>query len=167
MRILGIDPALAAVGYSLVWWDELGAVLQEYDTLETPPKTAEGSRLTQIRTWLESFLDVRQPHLVVMERPFFHGKLAYNSLPLGMAYGVILETCTRAGVRVAEVVPRDVKYTVTGNTSAKKPQMRAAVSQILGVPLLKGKDDGVDAVAIALTWIIKEQKEQEELARVR
>lgn len=167
MKVMGIDPALASIGHAVLFWDDQGVELLEYDTLETPPKTAEGSRLTQIRAWLESFLDVRQPHLVVMERPFFHGKLAYNSLPLGMAYGVILETCTRAGVRVVEVVPRDVKYTVTGNTSAKKPQMREAVSTLLGVPLLRGKDDGIDAIAIALTWIIKEQRDQEEVARVR
>ena len=165
MKVLGLDPALAALGHATLFWDEQGVELLEYGTLETPPKTSEGSRLHIIRMWLQTFLEVRQPALVVLERPFFHGKLAYNSLPLGMAYGVIVETCEAAGVKLAEYPPRVIKHTVSGNTSAKKPQMRQAVSERLGVPLLKGRDDGIDGIAIALTHILKEQHEQEAMRR--
>ena len=105
MRVMGIDPAMASIGHALLFWDEAGIVLQEYDTLETPPKTSEGSRLRIIRSWLESYLEVRQPHVVVMERPVFHGALAANSLPLGMAYGVMAETIDRAEKLQPPVVP--------------------------------------------------------------
>lgn len=166
-KIMGIDPALACIGYGVLDLDHDNVVtLLEYDVFETPPKTAEGSRLKLIRSWLDTFLEVRQPQLVVLERPIFKGAMAYNSLPLGMAYGVIVEACARAFVPLKEYFPRDVKYTITGNTLAKKPQMRAAVSERLAVPLLKGKDDGIDGVAVALTHVLKMAKDAEEVARV-
>lgn len=167
MRVLGIDPAIAALGHSLVYHDEQGAVLQEYDTLETPPKSPEGQRLKQIRAWLDSYLEVRQPHIVVMERPILRGAIVYNALTLGMACGIVLEACARHGVPTKEYFASDIKYTLTKNRSAKKPAIRAAVSAYLEVPLLKGKDDGIDAVAVALCHVIKQDAERMEVARVR
>lgn len=167
MKVLGLDTALASLGYAVVHWDDEGPLLTEYNVLTTTPKETEGQRLKTIRAWLESFLEVRQPDLVVLERPILRGKIVYNALIIGMAYGVVLETCARAGVKVKEYFPTDIKYTLTGARGTKKPAMRVAVSERLGVPTLKGADDGIDAVAIALTWIIKEQHDREEVARVR
>ena len=61
MRILGLDTALASMGYAVLFWDEQGTELLEYDVFTTPAKTDEGDRLHAIRLWLQSFLSVRQP----------------------------------------------------------------------------------------------------------
>jgi Holliday junction resolvasome RuvABC endonuclease subunit len=82
-----------------------------------------------------------------------------------MAYGVIVEACERAGVRVVEYPPQVIKKAVANSAKAQKPQMRAAVQAYFGVDRLRGKDDGIDGIAIALCHVLKEQKEQEEMRR--
>jgi crossover junction endodeoxyribonuclease RuvC len=177
MKVMGLDPALASIGWATLFWDDQGVDLLEYDTLETPPKTTEGSRLVIIRRWLETFLEVRQPNLVVVERPsFFLGGgrgfkgagagVAANALPLGMAYGVILEACERAGVRVVEIGPSQVKKWGAGKGRASKADVRAAIKARFGAGL-KGKDDGFDAVCVALAHIEMTEHDRKEVARVR
>ena len=154
MRIVGLDPALASLGHAALWVnpeDAADVELVEYCTLETPPHRPEGERLLLIRRWLESFLESRRPTIVVLERPMFRGHLAYNSLPLGMAYGVIAVVCEAAGLRTQEYAPNTVKLLACGKGlgNASKRQVRAAMRARFDAKL-KGKDDGIDAIAIAL-----------------
>jgi crossover junction endodeoxyribonuclease RuvC len=155
MNIVAFDPAIAALGFAWLWTnpeDSADVELREYGTFETPAKTSEGSRLLAIRRWVEVFLEVRQPGVVVLERPAFHGQLAANSLPLGMAYGVLKVACEVAGVPVIEYAPNTIKKAVTGDGRAKKAMVRKAVKERFGGGL-KGRDDGFDAVATGLTHI--------------
>ena len=165
MRILGIDPALAAVGYAMVWQGEEPADLEllEYDTFTTPAKTQEGYRLLLLRRWLEAFLEVRQPNVLAIERPGLAGRAYANGLPLGMAYGVILCCAQAAGLRVVEYTPQTVKLWAAGSGRAQKPAVRAAIKARFGDGL-KGRDDGFDAVAVALTHALKGA---EEVAQMR
>ena len=154
MRIVGLDPALASLGHAVLWCNPENPAdveLVEYGTLETPPHRPEGERLLLIKRWLESYLESRRPTIVVLERPMFRGHLAYNSLPLGMAYGVIAVVCEAAALRVQEYAPNTVKLLACGKGlgRASKAQVRAAMRTRFG-HAMKGKDDGVDAVAIAL-----------------
>ena len=153
MNIVAIDPAIAALGFAWLWVnpeDAADVELREFGTFETTAKAPEGERLLAIRRWFETFLEVRQPGVVVMERPAFHGQLANNSLPLGMACGVIKVVCASAGVPVVDYAPNSIKKAVTGDGRAKKTLVRKAIKERFG-GTLRGKDDGFDAIATGLT----------------
>ena len=155
MNIVAIDPAIAALGFAWLWTDpddSRDVELREFGTFETTAKAPEGERLLAIRRWFEVFLEVRQPGVVVMERPAFHGQLANNSLPLGMACGVIKVVCAAAGVPVLDYAPNTIKKAVTGDGRAKKTLVRKAIKERFG-GTLKGSDDGFDAIATGLTHI--------------
>lgn len=153
MKVLGIDPAIASLGWALLWTNpENGSDVEllEFGTLQTDKQADEGSRLLHIRRWLEVFLETRQPAAIAMERPVFFGQLGANSLGLGMACGVVKVVCAGAGVAVTDYGPAAIKKGATGDGRAKKPAIRAAIKARFG-DSLKGPDDGFDAIAVALT----------------
>lgn len=160
MRVLGLDPALASIGVAVLWaGDKPGDVeLLEYTVLETPAGRREGERLLMIRRWFESFLTSRMPQAVAIERPAYYGKKAYNILPVGMAYGEILCCLEASGLRAEEYAPQTVKKAATGKGDAGKLQVKAAIKARFGEGLT-GKDDGFDAIAVALTHALRLQEE--------
>ena len=181
MLILGIDPAIATIGYALI---DLGhepgeLTLVEYNVFQTTVRADEGLRLSAIRTWFETYLSTRQPDVIAFERPQFYfgarglsaatsAGLAANALPLGMAYGILKEVAHRAGVRcVTEHNPPAVKAAVGLAKTDRKTKMRTAVSEALGLPRLKGLDDSIDAIAVALAHIKRDAVDQAQLFRVR
>jgi len=167
---MGIDPGLASVGHAIIHVrPEDGAVtLVEYGTFTTPAKTAEAERLIEIDAWLSTYLSVRQPRAVVLERPYPTARMLSNVLIVGMAYGCLVTAVRRARVGVVmEVNSMAVKAAVGLPRTALKRDMRAAVSLALGVPLLKGADDGIDAIAVALVKATRDEVDRVQLARVR
>ena len=168
--ILGLDPGLASVGHAIIHVrPEDGAVtLVEYGTFTTPAKTAEAERLIEIDTWLATYLSVRQPAAVVLERPYPTARMLSNVLIVGMAYGCLVTAVHKARVGVVlEVNSMAVKAAVGLPRGAPKKDMRAAVSRVLDVPLLKGADDGIDAIAVALVKATRDAVDQAQLFRVR
>lgn len=162
MLIMGIDPALAALGHAILWVnpeDSSDVELVEFDTLATPPHTDPGERLLMIRRWFESYLPSRQPTVAALERPPFFGKQAYNILNLGMGYGEALCCLTAAGVRRVEYAPQTIKLVAAGKGNANKVEVRAAIKARFG-DSLKGRDDAFDAIAVALTHAKRMQEEE-------
>ena len=169
-RVMGIDPGLASLGWALldVHDEDQAVTLLEYGTFTTPPRTNEGERLRAIDTWLSTFVSIRRPHAVAIERPYPTARMLTNILTVGMAYGVIALALRQAGVLdITEHNSAAVKGAVGLARGAKKKDMRAAVSLALGVPRLKGADDGLDAVAVALCRVKRDAVDQAQLFRVR
>jgi crossover junction endodeoxyribonuclease RuvC len=69
---------------------------------------------------------------------------------VGQARGVVLLAAARAGLRIAEYTPAEVKQAVAGYGKADKPQMQEMVRIILGLAQAPSPDDAADALAIAL-----------------
>lgn len=151
MRILGIDPGLATLGYGLIEINDDGSRIVAKGALKTPAADPEVWRVRQVYTWASESVARWLPDAVALERPNINknSPLFFNAVPLGMAYGAL--AVAFAGQDLHEYQASQIKLAVAGHGKAKKPQVRQAVALYFGLDELKGIDDAIDGVAIALT----------------
>ena len=149
MRIIGIDPGIATVGFGVI---EAQRGAQKYVTcgvISTPAHTSLSSRLDQIYTDLESLFETFQPDAVSVEELFFNTNIT-TGIAVAHGRGVILLAAYRHNSPVYEYTPLQVKQSVVGYGRAEKKQVMEMVKRILNLPSPPKPDDAADAVALAL-----------------
>jgi crossover junction endodeoxyribonuclease RuvC len=156
MRVLGIDPGTAALGYGLIERAEGGLRAVDFGCLVTSPDTPMPERLRQIHALVARQIEHHHPDLVAVERVFF-SRNAQTAFGVGQARGVVLLAAAQAGIDVREATPNEVKLGVTGYGGADKAQVGRMVSVILSLPEIPTPDDTADALAIAITAANAEQ----------
>jgi crossover junction endodeoxyribonuclease RuvC len=149
MRVLGIDPGTAILGWGVVDTTPSGSVLVEYGTIQTPSHHPLTKRLSQIYSELQRLFDVHKPAVVVLETLFFVKNVKTLAL-VGHARGVVLLAAGQTGAQVFEYAPRQIKMALTGFGGAEKRQMQAMIQRLLNLKELPAPDDAADAVAVAL-----------------
>ena len=149
MRILGIDPGIATVGFGAV--DAEGSRMK-YVTcgvVTTPAHTPLSERLDQIYTDLEELFGALQPDGISIEELFFDKNIT-TGISVAHGRGVILLAAYRHGIPVHEYTPMQVKQAVVGYGLAKKAQVIDMVRRLLNMPAPPKPDDAADAVALAI-----------------
>lgn len=153
MKVLGIDPGTATVGYGVVERPrEPGRVLRliECGIIRTGPKDSLSRRLQIIHEGLTELLQRHRPDVLAVEGIFYATNVR-TTVVLGHARGVILLAGEEAGVAVMEYSPALVKKTVVGRGAALKPQVGYMVAKLLKLEAPPRPADAADAVAVALT----------------
>jgi crossover junction endodeoxyribonuclease RuvC len=151
VKVLGIDPGTAALGYGII--ERTGSRLREVDhgCLTTSPDRPLPERLLAIHALVSDLLELHQPDLVGVERLFF-SRNVQTALGVGQARGVVLLAAAQHGVPVREATPSEVKSAIAGYGAADKEQVQRMVQLVLGMSELPRPDDAADALAIA-TWV--------------
>ena len=151
MKVLGIDPGTAALGYGIV--ERTGGRLREVDhgCLVTSPDLSMPERLLQIHALVDELLHLHRPDLMGVERLFF-SRNVQTALGVGQARGVVLLAAAQHGTPVREATPNEVKSAIAGYGAADKEQVQRMVQLVLGMSELPRPDDAADALAIA-TWV--------------
>lgn len=149
MKILGIDPGLAILGWSVVDVSGPAPRLLDYGCIRTAEKQPLTKRLTQIFSDLNALIEEFEPVEMAIETLFFL-KNAKALAQVGHTRGIILLAAGHAKIDVFEYAPRQVKMALTGFGGADKKQMQAMVQRVLSLKSLPTPDDAADAVAIAL-----------------
>ena len=149
MRILGIDPGLAIVGWAVIDSDRGNLYPVAYGAITTPAHTDVESRLLTIKTDLETLIDKYHPDEMAIEELFFNTNIT-TGITVAEARGVILCTAHAKGVKISEYTPLQVKQAVVGYGKAEKHQVIAMVTSILKLKKPPKPDDTADAVAIAI-----------------
>ena len=149
MRILGIDPGVAILGWSVLDRDAGETTLRSYGCIRTEAGQTLTSRLLQIFDDLQTLVQRHQPEQVAIEALLF-AKNARALAQVGHTRGVILLTAGRANLPVFEYAPSQVKLALTGSGVADKKQMQSMVQRILSLDAVPEPDDAADAVAVAL-----------------
>ena len=149
MRILGIDPGIATIGFGLVETDKNRCVLLRCGVISTPAHTGLASRLDQIYRDLTQLLDAFKPDAVSIEELFFKTNIT-TGIAVAHGRGVILLACQQAGVKIYEYTPLQVKQAVVGYGRAEKKQVMEMVKRICDLKAPPRPDDAADAVALAL-----------------
>jgi crossover junction endodeoxyribonuclease RuvC len=151
MKVLGIDPGTAALGYGIV--ERSGGRLREVDhgCLTTSPDLTLPERLLAIHALMDELLGLHQPDVVGVERLFF-SRNVQTALAVGQARGVVLLAAAQHGTPVREATPNEVKSAITGYGAADKEQVQRMVQLVLGMRERPRPDDAADALAIA-TWV--------------
>ena len=156
MKVLGIDPGTATVGYGVVERpDAPGAAarLLECGVLRTAPREPLQQRLAVIHAGLRELIARHHPDVLAVEDIFYAANVR-TTVVLGHARGVILLAGAQAGLSIAEYAPALVKKTVVGRGAALKPQVGYMVAKLLKLREAPTPADAADAVAVALTHLL-------------
>lgn len=149
MRILGLDPGIATVGFGIVDTEKNRQCLVACGVITTPAHTPLTQRLDQIYTDLEELIRTYQPEVMSVEELFFNTNIT-TGISVAQGRGVILLCAFRSGLRIYEYTPLQVKQAVVGYGRAEKKQVMDMVRRILGLSAPPKPDDAADAVALAL-----------------
>ena len=149
LRILGIDPGLATVGFSIVDVEKSKMKLVTCGVISTPAHTSLSSRLDRIFEDMNELISSFSPDVMSIEELFFNTNIT-TGIAVAHARGVILLSAYRAGVQVFEYTPLQVKQAVVGYGRAEKNQVIDMVRRILALPAAPKPDDSADAVALAI-----------------
>lgn len=149
MRVLGVDPGTARVGYGVVEGEgaSLHAVTYGLVTTSSGPYLPE--RLQEIYQALRDLLAETTPKALAAEELFFSRNVR-TALAVGQARGVVLLAAAHAGIPVFEYTPLQVKQAVAGYGKASKEQVQEMVRVLLGLPETPKPDDVADALAVAI-----------------
>ncbi len=149
MRILGIDPGYAIVGWGVIQYEggRFGAL--DFGAVTTEAGQPFLERLDRIYEELTVILKRFQPDAMSIEKLYFQNNQK-TAIEVAEARGVILLAAQRCGVPVFEYTPLQVKSAVTGFGQAQKPQVMEMTRRLLRLQAVPKPDDTADALAIAI-----------------
>lgn len=152
MRVIGIDPGLALMGFGVIDSDGYRFRMIDYGVIETPAHTDDPERLLQLWKGLNELFEKYKPDAVSVEELFFN-KNVKTAISIGQARGVALLAVKNCGIPLYEYTPLQAKQAVVGYGRAEKKQIQLMVKTILGLSDIPKPDDAADALAIAITHI--------------
>jgi crossover junction endodeoxyribonuclease RuvC len=156
VKVLGIDPGTAALGYGIV--ERTGGRLRAIDDgcLTTSPDLPLPERLLAVHRLVTDLIELHAPDLLAVERLFF-SRNAQTAFGVGQARGVVLLAAAEAGVPVREATPSEVKSAIAGYGAADKEQVGRMVAVVLGLAAPPSPDDAADALAVAV-WAANSER---------
>ncbi len=149
MRILGIDPGYATIGFGVVEAERAEVKMLTYGAVTTPAGLPLSRRLYQIGTDMEELIGKVQPDVISIEELFFNTNIT-TGIAVAHARGVILYAAEKRGVPLFEYTPGQVKLAVTGYGKAEKRQVMDMTRRLLKLKAVPRPDDAADALALAL-----------------
>lgn len=149
MKILGIDPGMAIVGYSVLEYDGDTLQLMHSGSIQTQKGERESARLLEIYNDMNSIVEKYKPDVCAIEKLFFFRNQT-TVMPVAHARGVILTVLEKFEVPIFEYTPMEVKQVLTGYGRADKKEVEQMVKMSLGIDSLPKLDDTVDSIAIAI-----------------
>ena len=155
IKVLGIDPGLAATGVGVVHGRGLRVERFAYGTIRTAARQPLAQRLECIYRRLTQMLGEEAPDLMVVEDAFSLARYPKSGITLGQVTGVILLAGARSGLHVVEVAVREAKSVLTGNGNASKGQLEGAVRRALECDRPIRPDHASDALGLALVGIFR------------
>ncbi len=151
MRILGIDPGLATVGWGIIDVERGKPKVVSYGVISTPKDKKLPDRLSIIEEDIKSVIEKYKPDEIALEELFFNTNIT-TGINVAQARGVILLTAVKAcGGRLFEYTPLQIKQALTGYGRAEKRQIQEMTKTFLGLSKIPKPDDAADALAVALT----------------
>ena len=149
MRILGIDPGFATIGFGMIDSERGEHRLIQYGTVTTPADLAFPDRLVMIYDDMVRLLEVLRPEAVAIEELFW-GHNVTTGIGVSHGRGVILLAIAKAGIPMFEYTPMQVKQAVVGYGKAEKRQVMDMTRRLLKMEKVPRPDDAADALALAL-----------------
>lgn len=149
MRILGIDPGIAIVGFGLIESNRGSVRMLQYGAVTTEAGLPLATRLVQIENDMTALIAQLKPDEIAVEELFFSKNIT-TGIAVAHGRGVILCTAERLGVPIFEYTPMQVKKAVAGYGLADKKQVMDMTKRLLKLKAVPKPDDAADALAIAI-----------------
>ena len=152
MKILGIDPGFERSGIAVL--EKTPANKKEQvifsECFKTSAKLDFSERLVLIGEEVRKIIKKYKPEVLSVETLF----LTTNQktvMHVAEARGVVIYECKKAGLKIFEASPPQIKIATTGYGKADKKQVIKMVKILVKIDNSKESDDELDAIAIALT----------------
>ena len=149
MRVLGIDPGYAIVGWGVLDYTgnrftpvAYGAILTDKDSSYEPGPA-------EIYTGMNEVCEKYRPQALSIEKLYYQHNQT-TVIGVAEARGVILLSAAQAGVPIFEYTPMQVKQAVTGYGKAVKKQIQEMTRILLHLEAVPKPDDTADALALAI-----------------
>lgn len=149
MIVLGIDPGYAIIGWGVIDYKGNSYRPIAFGAITTDAGTDFNRRLEIIYDETVDILSKCKPDALAIEKLYFTTNVT-TAIAVAQARGVILLAAQKAGVKVYEYTPLQVKTAVTGYGKAKKPQVMEMTRRLLHLKNVPKPDDTADALAIAI-----------------
>ncbi len=152
MKILGIDPGFERLGVAVLEKNSKnkkeGVLFSE--CFKTSANLEFSERLSLIGEEIRRVIKKYKPEVLAIETLF----LTTNQktvMCVAEARGVVIYECAKAGMKIFEASPPQIKIATTGYGKANKEQVMKMVKILVDIDNTKKSDDELDAVACALT----------------
>ena len=149
MRILGIDPGYAIVGYGVIDYKDTRFSVVDYGAILTEAGTPFNERLEQIYDETCAIMQRHKPEAMAIEKLFYNTN-AKTVIDVGQARGALVLAAQKNRLQIAEYTPLQVKQSVVGYGRAEKKQVQEMTKLILNLAKIPKPDDTADALAIAI-----------------
>ena len=149
VRILGIDPGYAIVGYGVVDYSRNRFSTVGCGAVTTAAGMPFPKRLSDIYGDITSIIKKYSPEVLSIEKLYFNTNTT-TAIEVAEARGVILLAAEMNGIPVFEYTPLQVKQAITGYGRAEKRQVMEMVKSFLGLAAIPKPDDTADALALAV-----------------
>lgn len=149
MRILGIDPGYAIVGYGIVDYDGYNFKPIGYGAITTSANMSFSKRLSIIYNDMLSIIDSYNPKCVGIEKLFFTNNHK-TGIDVAQARGVIVLALSQKDIPIYEYTPLQIKQAITGYGQAEKHQVMEMTRNFLKLKSVPKPDDTADALAVAI-----------------
>ena len=152
MRIIGIDPGTAIVGYGIVDYNENESRLVTSGSIQTSKNLSDDKRLAEIYSDLSEIIKKYSPDIASVEKIFFF-KNQKTVISVAQSRGVILSVLAQNSIPVYEYTPMEIKLSVTGYGKASKGDVAEMVKKMIIYKNFPKLDDTADAIAMAVCHI--------------
>lgn len=149
LRILGIDPGYAIVGFGVLEYDGYRFTPVHFGAITTQAGTDFTLRLKTIYDDMNTVLSTFKPEVMSIEKLFFNTNQK-TGIDVAQARGVTVLAAANMGIPIFEYTPLQVKQSVVGYGRAEKNQVMEMTRRILGLAEVPKPDDTADALAIAI-----------------
>ena len=149
MRVIGIDPGTAIVGYGIIDYDKNKYSIVDYGVVLTSKDLSTEERLEIVYNEIDKILKKYKPEFMAIEDLFYFK----NNKTVAQARGVILLVGKQNNIAMTSYTPLQVKIGITGYGKAEKKQVQQMVQKFLGLSEIPKPDDAADALAICITHI--------------
>ena len=149
MRILGIDPGVATVGFGVIETQGGRQQMIQYGAITTPAGQPLAARLVQIAQDMETLINRFRPDEMSIEELFFSKNIT-TGIAVAHGRGIILCTAEKSGVPLYEYTPMQVKQAITGYGKAVKKQIQEMTRIMLHLESVPKPDDTADALGMAI-----------------
>lgn len=149
MRILGIDPGIATVGFGVIEADGSDLKMIRCGVISTKAGLRLSVRLRQIYDDMLELIDMFRPDAMAIEELFFNTNIT-TGISVAHGRGVIILAGEERQIPMFEYTPLQIKLALTGYGRAEKKQMMDMVKRQLGMSQTAKPDDASDALAAAI-----------------
>ncbi len=149
MRVLGIDPGYAIVGWGVTEYVGNRFTPVAFGAVTTQAGVDFEQRLRQVYDGVLEVMQTYQPEALSIEKLFYQHNQT-TVIGVAEARGVILLAAAQCGIPIYEYTPMQVKQAVTGYGKAVKKQVQEMTRIMLKLDAVPKPDDTADALAMAI-----------------